>query len=285
MVLESLAVLSGVKGVFMYNRQAFQFNKTLDQERLYHLQKMRIRQVELYREDMEDLYELVRSKMDNYYLVNTIALVFALGLYYEGRVPADCPSWLFWMWAMALGAAIVYLFLSVWFAVHASVVAQMFSTRILTQWLRLPIPGIDQIDAAAPKLEEFEKAPAKQVLRVPVLSGSRTQTGVVVGDTEATTDNSTPPNGQQISASRSVPQSARKLVDPPVTRDPFLQKGYSIYMGHFYLFSRLQKHWMSLDAYCRVCMVVGCNQILNVVTYTALAYFALYDNQWGYVLI
>ena len=121
---------------------------------------MRVEQVKLYRDDIRDLFNLVVGKMNNYYLVNTLALGFSLGFYYEGRVPPSIPSWLFYLWTMALASAIVFLFLSVWFAVHASVVAQMFSTRLLTQWLRLPVPGPDQVDAGAPKLEEFEDAPS-----------------------------------------------------------------------------------------------------------------------------
>ena len=255
MVLETLAVLSGVKGLFMYNRQSYSFNKTLDQERLYHLQKMRIEQIKLYRDDIRDLFELVVGKMDNYYLINTLSLGFSLALYYEGKIPTDVPSWLFWLWAMSLGSAIVCLFLSVWFAVHASVIAQMFSARILTQWLRLPVPSPDQIDAGAPRLEEFEKAPVNQQLRVPVINASKK---VVVGQSVEGGSN-----------------------DPATTSDPLIHEGYNYYMGHFYMFTRLQKHWMSLDAYCRVCMVLGCNQILNAVTYTALGYFSLFDYQWG----
>ena len=253
MVLETLALFSGVKELFMYNRQSYSFNKTIDQERLYHLQKMRIEQVKLYRDDIRDLFALVVGKMNNYYLVNTLALGFSLGFYYEGRVPNDIPSWLFWLWAMSLATAIVFLFLSVWFAVHASVLAQMFSTRLLTQWLRLPVPAPAQIDAAAPKLEEFETAPVNQQFRLPVVG----KKGVVVGTTAGGTS------------------------DPPTTHDALIQEGYNYYLGHFYMFARLQKHWMSLDAYCRVCMVIGCNQILNVVTYTGLAYFTLLDYQWG----
>jgi hypothetical protein len=281
MVLESLAVLSGLKSVFMYNRQSYQFNKELDQERLYHLQKMRIEQVELYRDDIRDLFNLVVTKMNNYYLVNTLALGFSLGFFYEGKVPADCPSWMFWMWAVSIGSSMMYLFLSVWFAVHASVVAQMFSARLLTQWLRLPVPGPDQIDAGAPKLEEFEKAPAKQILRMPVISSKiKSQKDVVVGDSREGSAG----GGSSSSADpvHSAPKSTRPL-DPPTTHDPLMQEGYNFYMGHFYMYARLQKHWTSLDAYCRVCMVVGCNQVLNAITYTALAYFALSENQWGFI--
>jgi hypothetical protein len=259
MVLETLAMLSGVKDLFLYNRQSYQFNKTLDQERLYHLQKMRIEQVGLFRDDIRDLFNLVVIRMNNYYLVNTLALGFSLGFYYEGKIPTDIPSWLYWLWTMSLASAIVYLFLSVWFAVHASVVAQMFSTRLLTQWMRLPVPGPAQIDAGAPKLEEFEKASVKESLRVPMVG-----TRFPVNSSSAT------PNGSL-------------LLDPPTTADKVIQDDYTAYMEHFYMFVRLQRHWMSLDAYCRVCMVLGCNQILYAITYTGLAYFALDARQWGAV--
>ena len=128
----------------------------------------------------------------------------------------------------------------------------MFSARLLTQWLRLPVPGLEQIDAGAPKLEEFEKASVGHQFRLPVVSSQKT----VVGG---------------------------GLSDPPTTNDPLIQEGYNFYMGHFYMFARLQRHWMSLDAYCRVCMVLGCNQILNVVVYTGLAWFTLLDHQWGVI--
>ena len=265
MVLETLAVLSGVKELFMYNRQSFKFNKTLYHERLYHLQKIRVEQVKLYRDDIRDLFDLVVGKMNNYYLINTLALGFSLGFYYEGKVPDDIPSWLYWLWAMSLGSAIVFLFLSVWFAVHASVIAQMFLTRLLTQWLRLPVPGPKQIDAGAPKLEEFEKVSANESLRVPVIDQAVDRLRRRSSD---------PPLLEEIPAAP---------MDPATTADALVQEGYHFYMGHFYMFARLQKHWMNLDAYCRVCMVVGCNQILNAVTYTGLAYFALEDSQWGTV--
>lgn len=111
MVLETLALLSGVKQLFMYNRQSYSFNKTLDQERLYHLQKMRMDQIKLYRDDIRDLFGLVVGKMNNYYLINTLTLGFSLGFYYDGKVPMSIPSWLYWLWAMTLASAIVFLFL------------------------------------------------------------------------------------------------------------------------------------------------------------------------------
>jgi hypothetical protein len=111
------------------------------------------------------------------------------------------------------------------------------------------VPGPEQIDAGAPRLEEFESVSVKDQLRVPVISK--------------------PSSGQG------------ETLDPPTSQDPLIQEGYNYYMGHFFMFVRLQKHWMNLDAYCRIFMVLGCNQILNAVTYTGLAYFALFDYQYG----
>ncbi len=40
---------------------------------------------------------------------------------------------------------------------------------MLTQWLRLPVPGTEQINMAAAKLQDYEKSGASQMLRVPII--------------------------------------------------------------------------------------------------------------------
>lgn len=52
--------------LFSYNRENWKFNNELRQKNLYQQQKMRVRQVDLYREDLHDLFGLTIGKMDNY---------------------------------------------------------------------------------------------------------------------------------------------------------------------------------------------------------------------------
>jgi hypothetical protein len=65
---------------------------------------MRIKQFELYREDIRDLVELTVAKMDNYLIVNTLQLGFCVALYTEGRLEnhpgehPDYPPWMQWLY-------------------------------------------------------------------------------------------------------------------------------------------------------------------------------------------
>jgi hypothetical protein len=165
-------ILNGIKDVFVYNRQNYGFNRGIELERVFQIQKMRLLQVELYREDIRDLFDLTIAKMDSYLIVNSLSLAFTMGFFYEGRLPENTPAWLMWLWAISILSAVCYLLLSVWLALHAVITAQTFACRILTQWLRLPIPSSADITAAAPRLEDFERAQVQDLLRLPVVSES-----------------------------------------------------------------------------------------------------------------
>ncbi len=62
---------------------------------------MRIKQFELYREDVRDLVGLTIAKMDNYLIVNTLQLGFCIALYTEGRLENGegvvYPDWILFM--------------------------------------------------------------------------------------------------------------------------------------------------------------------------------------------
>jgi hypothetical protein len=62
------------------------------------------------------------------------------------------------------------LLLSAWLAMHASVACQSFTVRMLTQFLRLPIPTQSQLDAACPSGTDFEGYSARDGFRAPVLA-------------------------------------------------------------------------------------------------------------------
>lgn len=167
---ESLALLGGLKDVFLYNRDLYMFNRQINQDRIYHTQKMRIDQILLYRDDLRTLFELTVGKMENYLVVNTLTLAFTLAIFYAGKMPIDTPSWLMWMWGASLGTAVLFLIMSIWFAIYATITAQTLAVRLLTQWLRLPVPSQTDIAKASATAEDFEKQPRDALLRVPIVS-------------------------------------------------------------------------------------------------------------------
>ena len=76
----------GVKELFGYNRKGFMFDKSMQQEREYQEQDMRVKQFILYREDVRDLMELTVGKMDSYLVPAIIELGCCLLLLVEGKL-------------------------------------------------------------------------------------------------------------------------------------------------------------------------------------------------------
>ncbi len=250
---ESLTVFGAVKGLFEYNRENFIFDRTLNQSRVYQTQKMRVAQIKLYRDDLRDLFALTIRKMDTYLMFNALLLLFTGGLFYEGRLPQGTPAWLLWLWTMSLGSAFLFLSMSIWFAIHASITAQTFQVRLLTQWLRLPIPSADDIHAVSGGATEFEEARAGTMLRVPGVNNARDAFNCV----------------------EKFPDVPNELLKTDLVED------YTLFVEHFYLFRELQKHWQGFDAYARIGMVLGTNMLLSGFSYMSLAYFLMSFKNWG----
>jgi len=85
---------AGAVGVFDYNRKNFLFDRKLRQETEYKIMDFRIRQAELWREDVRDIVGLTAVKMDTYLVLNTVQLGFCVMAFCEGRLALGTPSWL-----------------------------------------------------------------------------------------------------------------------------------------------------------------------------------------------
>ena len=84
--------------LFQYNREGWKFGAELRQRDLYQRQKMRIKQVDLYRDDIRELFDLTVGKMDKYIIVCLVMLSITMEMFFKGRNPVGTPSWLFWCW-------------------------------------------------------------------------------------------------------------------------------------------------------------------------------------------
>lgn len=253
---DGVGVFGAVKGLFEYNRENFIFDRTLNQERVYQTQKMRVAQVKLYRDDLRVLFDLTIRKMDSYLVFNALLLLFTGGLFYEGRLPLGSPAWILWLWTMSVGSAFFFLSLSIWLAIHASITAQTFQVRLLTEWLRLPIPSAEDIHAVSGAVTDFEKTRARDMLRVPGVGNKDDVFGCV----------------------EKFPDVPNTLLKSDLVQD------YTLFVEHFYLFRNLQKHWQGFDAYARIGMVVGTNILMSAFSYMSLAYFLMsYKNVSGLI--
>ena len=229
---------------FGYNREGYQLNYELRQMTLYQSQKMRIKQVGQYREDLRNLFGLTCGKMDNYTIVNTVFLAICMEMYFKGRLPSGTPTWLFWLWALTTAGAVYNFLLSLWLALHASIFSQTFAVRALTQWLRLPVPSEKEVLQGAARLEDFERENIDSLLRVPVL-------------------------GSQIPLS----QEAKETQTLNLRHD--LATEWDLFTRHFTLFNELHRKWQSHEAYARVAMSYGINCYFFGLSYFALAYYSM----------
>mmetsp|Transcript_74210 Transcript_74210/g.176781 ORF Transcript_74210/g.176781 Transcript_74210/m.176781 type:complete len:326 (-) Transcript_74210:4136-5113(-) len=169
--MEVAAALAYANGTFRFNREGWWFDKKLSQKCAYQSQEMKIRQFELYREDIRDLVDLTVGKMDNYLVVNTLQLGFSITLFVEGRHEPDTktPAWLTMLFILSNACALLFYAQSVWLAMHASISAHATGVQTLTQFVRLPVPTDGEIDAARAVAKEFEGEKLVEMFRFPIL--------------------------------------------------------------------------------------------------------------------
>jgi len=255
-------ILGGVAaagGLFSYNRKNFMFDKEQQLKREYQGQDMRIKQFELYREDIRDLVELTVAKMDNYLIVNTLQICFCIILFTEGKPhPGKWQQHLHWLYSTCNVGAFTYFLLSVWLAMHASIAAHSFGVRLLTQFVRLPVPNKAQLDAARAKAEDYEGMGVSKLLRVPLL---RSQFKRMTRAMDTLTQQDTPQEAQ--SDMTSDIDDADIIAGGP--GGPQVAS-----LRHVQLYRELQANWQSYDAYARVCMSMGTNQLLHALGYYCL---------------
>ena len=146
--------------LFMYNRENFFFDGEIGIKQKFKSMDMRVNRYGQWREDIRDLAGLTVMKMDKYLILNTLMLGFTIVLWCEGRLDIQDHQWLLWLYMLCIGGSFVFLLLSIWLSIHASVVAQSFMVRLLTQHVRLPVPLQEEVSAARPYSNKFEKGKA-----------------------------------------------------------------------------------------------------------------------------
>lgn len=240
-----------------YNRQIFKYDQNQRLKRDMAALEMRIKQFDLYREDVRDLVELTVSRMDIYHMVGAMLLQFIVVLFAEGRVEFEvegqlAPHWFMEIYYLSLGSAFIFLLVSVWLAMHASVAAQSFGTRMLTRFVRLPIPNAEVLNRARTKLGQFERGGIKNIFRIPFLSKAQTWRGDAAVSDEPREEMKTIP---------AIPEDPREKL--PFQVGEFPKTTDELVDGHIQLYRKLQGRWQSFDAYSRVAMALGFNQVIQ----------------------
>eukprot|EP00930_Biecheleria_cincta_P086328 TRINITY_DN7563_c0_g3_i1.p1 TRINITY_DN7563_c0_g3~~TRINITY_DN7563_c0_g3_i1.p1 ORF type:complete len:1135 (+),score=186.80 TRINITY_DN7563_c0_g3_i1:47-3451(+) len=333
----------GAKELFSYNRENFKFDKDQQIEREALRLEMQVKRFELFREDVRDLVELTVDRMDVYHLVGALFLEFCVVLFCEGRVQASAPPFLLSLFLLSNACAFVYLLLAVWLSMHASIASHSFGVRLLTRFVRLPIPSMKTITSLRSTLKDYEKQGVASLLRLPFQDqeewkqvhgvdetpSEETDVGLSAGSTAEKPKSFAPPGhsgGSTASSSKAAParsgsQPAVSFSSPAPTsygkhtpasgsgQPASMSSGQNLLpeeeqtvMGgedllsssrgagperHVQLFRQLQSKWQCYDAYCRVCMGLGVNQILQALSYYCICH-TLVENRsptTGYALV
>eukprot|EP00930_Biecheleria_cincta_P087527 TRINITY_DN7674_c0_g3_i1.p1 TRINITY_DN7674_c0_g3~~TRINITY_DN7674_c0_g3_i1.p1 ORF type:complete len:911 (+),score=164.67 TRINITY_DN7674_c0_g3_i1:121-2853(+) len=265
--------------LFDYNRENFLYDRKMRQETEYQIMDFRIKQAELWREDVRDIIGLTSVKMDTYLVVNAVQLGFTVAAFCEGRLASGTPSWLVGCHTLSLAGAFMYLLMSVWFSMHASVTAKAYEVRLLTQLVRLPVPTWSQLEGARTYASGFEKTQSKQMFRVPFAFGTQEQ---VLGQT------SDPASETGGASTSTVARQAEELVEQASSGPTDLWglegRGDDIYeldgsiradcdaLRHLQLIKRVIHYWQSYDGFARVAMSMGTNQLIMGLSYYVIAY-------------
>lgn len=345
--MEVIAALGlGAKELFNYNRENFKFDQDQRIEREALRLEMQVKRFELFREDVRDLVQLTVDRMDVYHLVGALFLEFCIILFCEGRVQASAPPFLLSLFLLSNACAFIYLMLAVWLSMHASIASHSFGVRLLTRFVRLPIPSIKQITALRSNLKDYERQGVANLLRLPFqdrqewkqvhgvdeneiqqevspmvlapdASEARLRKATFAAhapktylETKADAPDSVPSTGVPVaqsigkksapskSSSQSSPTKEAPRTDlhhlaeemqlPMLGGDDLLQANSgALPERHVQLFRQLQSKWQCYDAYCRVCMGLGVNQMLQALSYYCICH-TLVENRspsTGYALV
>lgn len=268
------------KELFMYNREGFQFDQEQRIEQDILRMEMQVKRFELMREDVRDLVELTSSRMDIFHVVGALFLHFCIALFCEGRMKG-APAFLVAMFFLSNASAFLYLLLAVWLSMHATVASHSFGVRLLTRFVRLPIPSSGDLDQIAAKLANYEQRGLLELLRLPFDKSNDTEKDATSGDSSSTFCKSTRSashSEEEISRGNTM----RKSQSEAVQAAHMTKWSRGIQPGqHVRLFHELQGKWQPYDAYCRVCMYLGVMQILNTLTYFIIHHTLVENNAPG----
>lgn len=278
--------LSG-SALFGYNRSNFQYDREQRLKKEFREQRMRLAQASLWRDDIRDMLQLTERKMKMYMLVSVLMLGFTISLWCEGRLPEGTPEWLMLGNQIAIGGAFTFLLLTVWLATYATVAAQSYATRLLTQLVRLPVPTWKEVEASRTYGSDYERVPAKQMLRVPFLTGYQER------HVPKSKGNSSPAVAASTAGAGAV--GAAQVDDTAVDPWGLERKGTSpelefgggsgadvAKLRHVKLMRQAAQHWQTYDAFARVSMSVGVNQLMLAISYFIIGYVMIQvRNTWA----
>ena len=272
--------------LWSYNRENWQWDWQVRQACEFQRQNMAVSRYSLFRDDIRDLAALTVNKMDSYLIVNTLKLGFIVTIFlnYDRSDGVQHPGYMerqvTLLFSVCILTSFLFLLISIWLSMHASIVAQSFTTKMLLQAARIPVATDQEITSAAPAAKAYETS--LDALRLP-LQGTGGTSGAT-GDTLNSTsrayraspvpwapvpEQQDPPSGLQNRSSIGSPQALPTLDQPCANEELDANP-------HLKFYSLLMRNWQTFDLYSKVCMSIGTSTLLS-----GIAYYATYFSRSG----
>jgi len=263
------AFMLASKEIFDYNRENYKFDQEQRLERDLQRVEMQIQRFDLFREDIEDLVKLTVDKMDMYHVVGALFLAFTALIFCEGIVGGPQPHFFLAQYLLTTASSFIFLLMAVWLSMYASIASHSFGVRLRTRYVRLPIPNLQQIQSLTTKLADFEKQGVSKVMRLP-FGPHRDQKWQLEAEREGGASSSAGPKevfGAE--GHTALPETTLGgASDVGFGNEATIMRASASLPGkHVELFRKLQAKWQCYDAYARISMALGVNQLIQSVNY------------------
>mmetsp|Transcript_119478 Transcript_119478/g.381186 ORF Transcript_119478/g.381186 Transcript_119478/m.381186 type:complete len:1087 (+) Transcript_119478:139-3399(+) len=149
-----------------YNRVGFTDNAKMRQQQKYQEQNYKINWVGVARNDIRGMMGITINRLSNYMLVATLIVGIAAAAFYTVNVSSTCPSFLVFAFFVCIGVSLVFLMLSVLFAVQGQNTAFTNTMRLLTYQVRPGAPAEYSHDYMR-QAHWVEQCGARELFRAP----------------------------------------------------------------------------------------------------------------------
>eukprot|EP00930_Biecheleria_cincta_P060441 TRINITY_DN460_c0_g1_i9.p1 TRINITY_DN460_c0_g1~~TRINITY_DN460_c0_g1_i9.p1 ORF type:complete len:865 (-),score=131.31 TRINITY_DN460_c0_g1_i9:775-3369(-) len=211
----------------------------------------------LKREDIRNLMELIVDRMDMYHLIGALLLEFCIAFYGDFKLLEENyshePRLIMEIFLLSNIAAVGFLLFAIWLSLHASVAAHAIGVELLLDHNRLTIPTPENLRQMRQATSIF-----RSVYRMFDNPLRRTNPDRLTEDKPELED---PP---AVLSLDSLEVGAGHEVLPPRLSSA-LHK-----LEHREKFAESHKSWLRFDAYSRVSMSLGINQMLQSLSYFIL---------------
>lgn len=164
---------AAAKTAWDYNRSNYMYDRTMKQTADLRVYDFRNNQASQWREDVSDITGLTSQKMSTYLVIGTVLFGAGITQMTNGALELNVAPWVSNYYMISLASLYAYLFLSIWFAMHASNIAQSSAVRLRTQFVRLPVPTWEELHESRTYGSSWEGMETGSMFRVPFFGNPR----------------------------------------------------------------------------------------------------------------